>query len=251
MVVAGVFTLIPSHGPPPGKVVGNEGPAQLASSGSVHLEPADRRAIDAALDAWVPAGMARRNIARAWDLSGPEMRSGSTLAAWRKGDTPIPYFLPKEQSFHNWQTIDVGQGYVIFNLLLHPRNQKLGSSWVFSGEAVKQDGKWLVNRMYTIAIMKPPRHGKLNEIGPADFAAPPSGSRPAQTKAVLGGLGILPAVAIFAVILLIPVGVLVIALVRRRRWRKHVRASDRTTLPPLPSGYLRSSDEDREPAGRR
>jgi len=250
-IVAVVVVAVPTHGVPNASSKGNEGPAQLASTTKVHLSAADRRAIDAALDAWVPAGMARRDMARAWALSGPELKASSSLAAWRKGDTAIPYFLPKEQSFHHWQTIDVGQGYVIFNLLMHPKDTKLGSSWVFSGQAVKQHGHWLVNRMYTVAIMKPPTGGKLNEVGPADFAAPPSQGRPDQAKSVLGGLGILPAVGIFAIVLLIPIGVGIGALVRARRWRRHVRQSDRTSLPPLPSGYLRSSDEEREPAGKR
>jgi hypothetical protein len=251
VTVVAVVALIPTHGPPNAKPKGNEGPAQLASTSKVRLKAADRRAIDAALDAWVPAGMARLDIARAWELSGPEMRSGSTLATWRKGDTPIPYFVPKERTFHHWQTIDVGTGYVIFNLLMHPKDPKQGSSWVFSGQAVKEHGRWLVNRMYTIAIMKPPTGGKLHEVGPADFAPPPGQSGSGGSKAVLGGIGILPAVVIFGLILLIPFGVGAVALLRARRWRRHVRQSDRTSLPPLPSGYLRSSDEEREPAGKR
>jgi hypothetical protein len=248
-VVVAAVTLVPTHGPPDARPRGKEGPARLASTTRFHLKAADRRAIDAALDDWVPAGMARLDVARAWALSGPEMRSGSTLATWRKGDTPIPYFVPKERTFHHWQTIDVGAGYVIFNLLMHPKDARQGSSWVFSGQAVKEHGRWLVNRVYTIAIMKPPRNGKLNEVGPADFAPPPGQARPGRAKAVLRGFGILPAVAIFAIVLAIPVAVGVGALLRARRWRRHVRESDRTSLPPLPSGYLRSSDEHRTPVG--
>jgi hypothetical protein len=187
--------------------------------------------------------MERRDMATAWALAGPELRGGSRLADWRANTSPIPYYLPRETTFHTWQTVDLGPRYVTFNLLLHPRRRSTGD-YVFSGQVVKHRGRWLVNRLYTIAIMKPPnRHGP-QEVGPADFAAPSGNAQNEPSKPPLWRrFGIVPAVTLFAFILLIPICVGMLALLRARRWRRRVRASDRTALPPLPSGYLRPPEE--------
>ncbi|HUZ82722.1 MAG TPA: hypothetical protein VMU73_10810 [Gaiellaceae bacterium] len=213
----------------------------------MRLTAADRRAIDATLDTFIPAGMERRDAAVAWALAGPELRSGSTLSGWRAGNSPVPYYLPTETTFHDWQAIDVERNAVIFNLLLHPVKPEVGS-YVFSGEVVKQRGRWLVNRLYTIAIMKRPTHAGPHEVGPADFAAPAGSAQSSPGKPLLGSIGIVPVVSVLALILLVPLGFGLIALFRARRWRRHVRESGRSELPPLPPSYLDRPETPREPA---
>jgi hypothetical protein len=251
LLAAGVSValLIPGHGAGNGKPTTNEGPAQLATPTRTKLTAADRRQIDAVLDRFIPAGMERRDPAVAWQLAGPEMKADSTLAEWRRGTSPIPYYQPKETTFHGWQTIDVGSRYVIFNLLLHPLHPDRIGTYVFSGEVVKPGKRWLVNRLYTIAIMNSPQFSSTHELGPADFAAPGAKGQgtPDTTK---HNLGMLPIALLLALVILVPLGVGVGALVRARRWRRHVRTAERTSLPPLPSGYLRESQERRDPAER-
>lgn len=249
LVAAGlaVAFLIPNHQAGAGKPAGNEGPAQVAITTSTKLSAADRRQIDAVLDRFIPAGMERRDPALAWKLAGPEMKVSSTLAQWQRGTSPIPYYQPKEKTFHAWTTIDAGPRYVIFNLLLHPLHPDRIGTYVFSGEVVKPDKQWLVNRLYTIAIMNGPRYSTTHELGPADFAAP--GAKGQGTpESVKHTVGILPIVLILALVILVPLGVVVGAFVRGRRWRRRVRSDARTSLPPLPSGYLREAQEQRDPA---
>jgi hypothetical protein len=235
VAVALTAVLIPSRHAPSPKPTGKEGPAQLAVVTPLHISKADRRAIDRTLDRFVPAGVARKSPATAWALAGPELRSGSTLAAWKAGSSPIPYYPVLEKTFHTWRTIDVGPRYVVFNLLVHAQPTSGLGSYVFSGEVVKQGNQWLVNRIYTIAIMNPVTK-KTHEVGPADFVAPPPSSRTPNGKSTIK-VGILPVVGILALILLIPLSFGVIALVRARRWKRMVRASSKTELPPLPSSY--------------
>jgi hypothetical protein len=247
-LVTGVLIafLAPNHKPANPAARGNEGPAQLASDApQVSLSAADRRAIDAILDRFVPAAMERRSPEAAWALAGPELKSGSTLAAWKAGTTPVPYYPARQTTFHYWQAIDVTRGSVIFNILLHPKPGNTLAPTVFSGQMVKRGGRWLVNRMYTIAIMNPTTR-TTHEIGPADFAAPPAVSQTPSGKPVLGKIAIVPALAILALILLIPLSLGVVALVRARRWRRMVRASERNELPPLPSTYPQRQDEHNE-----
>ena len=190
-----MVVLIPSHQAANPKPTGNEGPAQLAAvTPRLRVSTADRHAIDQLLDRFLPAGLTRRSPATAWALAGPELKAGSTLADWRAGNSPIPYYPVLEKTFHTWRTIDVGPRYVIFNLLVHAQPSSHLGSYVFSGQVVKQGDRWLVNRIYTIAIMNPVTK-KTHEIGPADFVAPPPTSQTPNTKRTIG-IGIVPVISI-------------------------------------------------------
>jgi hypothetical protein len=237
--IAALFLLIPSHGPTAPGPTGNEGPAQLASAErKAKLTAADRRRIDAVLDRFLPAAMERKDEALAWRLAGPELKSGSTLAAWRKGNTPVPYYPARETTFHHWQSIDVGEGYVIFNLLVHPAKGSTLAPYVFSGEVVKEHGAWLVNRLYTIAIMnKTTKEHPMAEVGPADFAAggAPGTSSPPETTT--HDSRIAPVLAVLGAVILIPLALALVALRRARRFRRQARSSGRQEIPSLPARY--------------
>ncbi len=251
-VIAGIVVLIPSKGPPNPAPKANEGAAQVAAHVPVAITAADRRAIDHTLDLFVPAGVGRKNMDLAWSLAGPELKAGSTLAEWRAGSSPVPRYPVKVEPFHDWSTLDNGKSYVDFTLLVHPRPGVKVGAWTFAGQMVKRDGRWLVNRLYTIAIFQPVR-GSKHEIGPADFAAPATSSASApQKKSVLGKIGLLPIVLVLSLVPLTAVGFGLFALVRARRWRRRIVAVERSReLPPLPSGYRPEQDErEREPAGR-
>jgi hypothetical protein len=159
------------------------------------------------------------------------MRSNTSVAEWRKGTSPIPYFPLRDSTFHSWQTIDAGPRYVLFNLLLHAKAHSGRSPTVFSGELVKEHGRWLVNRLYTIAIMS------THEVGPADFAAPGSSAQPPAGKPLLKRAALIPIFALLALVLLIPLALGILAFVRARRWRRQVQKDGRTELPPLPAAY--------------
>ena len=250
-VVGVVIALVPNKQGLDNKPTGAEGPAQLAVSSHARLSAADRRAINATLDRFMPAALTRSDPAAARALAGPELRTGSSLAAWKRGTTPVPYYPMREKTFHTWSAIEVDHNAVIFNLLLHPKPSSGLGTYVFSGQVVKPHKTWLVNRLYTIAIMNSPTKKTYHEIGPADFAAPPAASQTPNGKPVIGHIGILPVVLILGLILLFPLSFAAIALIRARRWRRHVQTTARTELPPLPSSYLKSSEETHDLASRR
>lgn len=241
ILVAGILVavLIPSHAPSaPGPAAGAARASDLAvaTPKKTKLKAADRREIDGVLDRFLLAGLDRSDPATAWKLAGPELKSGSTLAGWRKGDTPVPYYELRDRTFHDWSTIDVEPNSVIFNLLVHPKKGSGLAPYVFSGEMVKRAGHWLVNRLYTIAIMYPMTR-TTHEVGPADFAAPPATSSAPHGSARLGKFGILPVVAILAAVLLIPLSLALVALTRARRWKRQVDESGRREMPMLPARY--------------
>ncbi len=254
LAVAGILiaVLIPSRGPSNGTAAGNRAPAQLAVDTHQKLSTANRRQIDTLLDRFIPAAVERRDPTTAWALAGPEMRDSSSLSAFRKGKLPVPSYPANEQNYHHWRAIDVEKGSVVLNVLVHPKNpQKLGT-WVFSIEVVKPKSRWLVNHIYTIAVMNPPVRPATvtHELGPADFAAPSPTSRTSTTSSPSSHSFLLPVVAIFGILLLIPLALGVGALLRAHRWRRAVRASGRTELPPLPSRYRDGAEEQKELASQ-
>lgn len=245
LVVAFVVVLIPNHKPANTEATGREGSAQLAAATPrLHVSTADRRQINEVLDRFLPGALTRTSPDATWALAGPEIRAATTLAGWRAGTTPVPNYPVRETTFHTWRIIDTGPGYVIINQLVHAKPSAHIGSWVFSIEMVKQHARWLVNRVYTIAVMNPPTH-RTHEIGPADFASPSGASKTLNEKPKMG-VAILPVLGILALILLIPLTLGGIALVRARRWRRMVQSTGSTSLPPLPSGYRPQTGEARE-----
>jgi hypothetical protein len=198
----------------------------------------DRRQINALLNRWMPAAVGRKSANLAWQLAGPELRSGSTLREWRKGTTPVPSYPLLEKRFdNNWSTIDVGKDYVDFNLLVHAKKSAKLPSWVFAGQVVRRGSGWAVNRLYTIAIM----NGN-HEFGPADVGAPAGkgDAGPAGNKGTLASVWLLPAAGVMALVLVIPLSFGALALVNSRRQRRKQRAEGRDRMPPLPASYRKN-----------
>lgn len=224
--------------------------AQLVKQ-SKYVSPADRRGIDRTLDRFIPAALDRSSPATAWRLSGPDLTGGTTLNQWRHGTSPIPYYPARGKTFHDWNVVDASPNSVDFSLLVHPRHGSQTSSWVFAGEMIKRHGRWLVNGLYTTAIMvRPDKHGR-HEIGPDDFAAGAAsqagqgGAPPPDNSARLGKTWLIAIVAAIALALLFPIGYGVVSAVRSRRSRMRYVRSEPRTLPPLPRGNQATS----EPAG--
>jgi hypothetical protein len=244
-VGAAVALLIPNKGPSNPEPTGRPVPAQLAVNTHQKISAADRRAIDRLLDRFFPAAVERKDPDTAWELAGPEIRAASTRADFRKGTSPVPRYPANEPNYHHWRAIDVERGSVVLNILVHPQDpQKLGT-WVFSVQVVKSGARWLVNRIYTIAVMNPPTRPATvtHELGPADYASAPGAQRSHSTSTTGGHSLIIPVAAILAIVLLIPLALAGVALVRRRRFRRAAGARGATDLPPLPSTYRRQEEE--------
>ena len=153
----------------------------------------------------------------------------------------MPYYPANEPNYHHWQAIDVEHDSVVLNILVHPKDPKKLGTWVFSTEVVKKHGRWLVNRIYTIAVMNPPVRPATvtHELGPADYAAPPPTQRSSSSNSPSSHSYLIPVAAIIGIVLLIPLSFGAVAVRRSLRWRRTVRRSGRTELPPLPSAHRR------------
>ena len=213
---------------------GAEGPADTVSAGNVPLTRSDRQAIDALLAKFMPAAVGRQSATTAWALAGPELKAASTLAQWKKGISPVPAFPVREKTFTGWPTVDVEKNTVVLSLLVHPKagQEKLGD-YTFAVQAIRSGGKWLINRLYTIAINHPVRNGQ-HEIGPADFQAPGGTAQPSQAKPRVSSSWLIPIVAILSVALVTPLVIGSVLFVRSRRRKRGLAEQE---MPSLPSSH--------------
>lgn len=232
--ICAIALLVPNPAPPnpnPGK---SAPPAKLVSPVNKHVSPKERRAINATLDRFIPAALARESMTTAWQLAGPELKGGSSLHLWQSGTSPFPYYPAAGTKFHGWTTIDAGPKYVVFNLLVHPRRGAKTSALVFSGEMIKSGSRWLVNRLYTIASLAKPTKSGQHEVGPADFAASAPQQEIPRSTAVLGKGWLLLGGGVVLLAILFPIAFLVASTLRNRRRRRAYEQSRSRSLPPLP-----------------
>jgi hypothetical protein len=242
--IAGIALALQSPKQPSSAPPKNAPPAQHVSR-STRVTPKERRAINSTLDRFLSASLDRSSPATAWRLAGPELKSGSTLREWRAGSSPVPYFPTREKAFSAWEAVDAGPNYVVFDhLLVHPKHGARSTSWIFSGEVVKSGSHWLVNRLYTIAVMQKPTKTGMHQVGPQDYAAPSAGQAGGQTSSgTLGKQWLLVGAGLVGLALLFPFGFVVSSGVRsRRRQKRYAQHRDRDRgLPPLPRSLPASS----------
>lgn len=245
--IAGIALALQSPKQPSSAPPKNAAPAQHVTR-STRVTPKERRAINATLDKFLSASLDRSSPATAWRLAGPEMKSGSTLREWRAGTSPVPYFPTREKTFGGWDAVDAGPKYVVFDhLLVHPKSGAQTSASIFSGEVVKRGSHWLVNRLYTIAVMKRPTKAGTHQLGPQDYAAPSASGQGGGSQTSGGGtLGkqwLLVGAGLVGLVLLFPLGFGIVSTVRSRRRQKQYAAhrGRERDLPPLPRSVPASS----------
>lgn len=71
--------------------------------------------------------LGREDLAKAWNLATPELRSGVTKKQWLRGELPIPPFPVKGLETTGFQVLGTAPGEVLLEVLLVP---KPGSEYV-------------------------------------------------------------------------------------------------------------------------
>lgn len=193
----------------------------------VPLTAADRRAIDALLDRFVPAALARRNPGDAFALSTPALQNGSTRSDWQRGAVPVYPFSPRETTFHYW-TLDASYGdQASLDLLLQPRRGAATGAIAFTFRLRRLGGRWLVDSVAPAAIFAPQGKPANIKAGP-DFSAPPLRAGGATHR--LGALWLAVPLGLVGALALVPIGVLLLGWLREERPFRR----ERRELPPLP-----------------
>jgi hypothetical protein len=186
--------------------------APAAARAAPRVLPADRAAINALLDRFVPDVVRGENLAE-----------GRTLVGRYVQVAAVQRYPAKGTQFHGWVVNYAKPGDVGFDILLQPTTRTRGA-WSFRAEAQKIGGKWKITTWYTIATFAPPGKTQL-VVGPNDFGpganSPDAGSDKARLSSWVllvpaGGVGGLALLA------------LSIAGARAARTRARVRRIERT-----------------------
>ena len=150
VIVAGVVALADSTTHAPERL--RPGPPETVLK-EVALTSAMRRGIDSTLAEFVPAAVARRNPARAWQLSGPGLRAGGSLRGWKSGQLPVhPYAYATSRSLRNWTTVYARRDRVAIDLMLYPREGSLEGPIAFGIDLVPRGKAWVVDSIFPAAI---------------------------------------------------------------------------------------------------
>jgi hypothetical protein len=137
----------------------------------------DRAAIDALLDAFVPAVVEQKDLKDGWNMVGGAARVTS-YREWLKGNTSVQPYPAKGTRFHGFIVNYSYPGDIGFDILLQPTKRSLGA-WSFRAEAQKLGGRWRITTWYPVATYAPP--GKIqtvlgpNDLGPANGSSSPAG----------------------------------------------------------------------------
>jgi hypothetical protein len=183
-----------------------------------------RKELNALLDAFVPAVIAGKNLAKGWELVTPDARG--SRRDWMRGDTQFQRFDARIEQYHGWTVNYSYPGDVGFDLFVAPRDPK-NISMAFRGEAKKVGGKWRVAVFYPQATFQPA--GKRAAVF-ADTDLQPQGTSAAAASGRLSAAWLLLPGAVIVVAI---VGALGFALVVGVRRRARVKAIERD-LAQLP-----------------
>lgn len=177
-----------------------------------------RQELNALLDAFVPAVIARRDLTKGWDLVTPDARG--SRADWMRGETQFQRFDARVEPYHGWTVNYSYPGDIGFDLFVAPRNPN-NISMAFRGEAKKVAGEWRIAVFYPQATFQPA--GKKAAVW-ADTDLQPQGASAAATSGRLSAAWLLlPGAAVALAI----AGALGFALVVGFRRRARVRAIER------------------------
>ncbi len=189
--------------------------APAPTVGEPRTVPVPRAEIDALLAKFIPAVIARKDLAAGWNLVTPDARG--TRAEWERGTTPFQTFPAAGKKFTGWQVNYSYPGDVGFDIFVSPTDPENHVSMAFRGEAKKVGGAWRIAVFYPQATFQPV--GKKAFVW-ADTDLAPKSLPPAATTGRLGAVWLLVPIGIFAFAL---VGALAFATARGLRRRARVR----------------------------
>jgi len=138
----------------------------VAGCGSVHSSdeftysvpgvptvPSDvRRDVTATLDAFVVAGVERKDLSRAYDLSTPTLRGGLTREQWLTGSIPVAPYPGRETHVGRWQPTFITPDSVGLHVILHPEEGADVGPQSYNIVVRKVNGRWLVDNIYPEAM---------------------------------------------------------------------------------------------------
>ncbi len=164
LVAAGVACAIVAVGlvadqdPPPESAVER---SPLTPTGPVptpiRMTPAIRREVDAVIERFVRTAVVRRDPGSAWSIASPNLRAGSTLGDWRRGDLPAHPYPASALRAIDWRVVYREPDRLGVDVMLVPKARSSAAVSVSTAELTPigrgADRRWLVDSWAPVATL--------------------------------------------------------------------------------------------------
>jgi hypothetical protein len=130
----------------PGDATGPE-VAGTVEPKSSPFTPAEQRAVRPVLKEFISAAVARKGVARAWDVAGPTLRQGLTRKEWNRGDIPVVPYPAGTKGLGTWSAVQYSYPKTVgLEVVVFPKPGSGVAATTADVELVKgPDGRWRVD----------------------------------------------------------------------------------------------------------
>lgn len=146
------------------------GAADLVSAPTTKVTPPTRRSITSTLRRFARAGLAREDLAAAWDLAGPELRGSTSRSTWLAGSVPFVGYHARPFGPDAWQVVDALPGRVVLDLFVQPAPEERGGPTTFTVAVERLGQDWKVQSVYASVVFSGEGE-RPGVIAANDFAA--------------------------------------------------------------------------------
>ena len=204
---------------------------------------AEKRAVHPVLAQFIKNAVARDaggDVAKAWDVAGPDIREGLSRKQWDSGDIPVVPYPASQHGLGDWSYVKYSYtNSVGLEVFVFPQPRSGYSAMTADAEVVKDsNGKWYVNYWLPEKFHGPPAlsaaqkkaQAKADKAAAAAAkkakahrVAAPEEPLPQSTRAK--GLWWIVPIGIVALILFGPLTVMIVIWLKNRREQRRVMRS--------------------------
>ena len=193
---------------------------------------AEQRAVHPVLAQFIQYAVAREDPAKAWDVAGPDLRSGLTRKKWDTGAIPVVNYPASHKGLGSWSYVKYSYTNTVgLEVFVFPKPGSGYSAMTADAEVRKNsDGRWQVNywmpeRFHGPAAVSARQEKaakkaarayakKSTSTNKTAAAAPsPTAGQPTSTR----GLWLALPIGILSLIILAPLTLLLVGVIRNRR----------------------------------
>jgi hypothetical protein len=190
----------------------------------------EKSAVRPVLAQFIRDAVAREDVAKSWDLAGPDLRSGMTRKEWDTGAIPVVNYPASHRGLGSWSYVKYSYTNTVgLEVFVFPKPGSGYSAMTADAEVVKDnDGRWRVNYWMPERFHGPPalsaaqlkaarekaRSYKRKSRPTTKTAAPePVATQPPRTR----GVWWLVPIGLLSLIILAPLAMLFVGWFRNRR----------------------------------
>jgi len=123
----------------------------------IRMTPAIQREVDAVIERFVRTAVVRRDPGSAWSIASPNLRAGSTLADWRRGDLPAHPYPASALRAIDWRVVYREPDRLGIDVMLVPEARSSAAVSVSTAELTPvgrgSARRWLIDSWAPVATL--------------------------------------------------------------------------------------------------